>query len=213
MPDLSHSELSPEDALRLHRRLLERDASAPADVAAAFLAPLITWLEATNPSADPTTCGEAAGQAIIDFIHNPSAYHPDGLAVRSFLRMAAQRDLQNALRKERRHQRNRRDWNLVEDAPEAGKYLGRDDDPSLRLQLAEAERQAAPPEALLRGLTEVERRVLELMRQGERRTAVYAAVMGILHLSTVEQRRRVKREKDRLAKRMQRWEGGHERPA
>ena len=95
------------------------------------------------------------------------------------LRMAAQRDLQNALRKERRHQRNRRDWNLVEDAPEAGKYLGRDDDPSLRLQLAEAERQAAPPEALLRGLTEVERRVLELMRQGERRTAVYLSLIHI----------------------------------
>jgi hypothetical protein len=137
--------MSAEDALRLHRRLLERDPVAPAELAVAFLKPLIAWLQRTNPRIDPMMCQEAAGEAIVRFLINPTHYDPRRLGVEAFLRMAAQRDLQNLLRKERRHQQNRRDWQVVEQASSDGKYLGRDDDPSLPLQIEEARRRQALP--------------------------------------------------------------------
>ena len=207
MHDSLPSELLAEDALRLHQRLLERDPVGPADFAVAFLKPLIAWLQTTTAGVDPMACADAAGEAIVGFLNNLTAYDPERLEVEAFLRMAAQRDLQNLLRKERRHQRNRRDWNIVEQASEDGKYLMREDDPSLPLQIEEARQRQGPPDALWQQLTDVERSFWEQMQQGERRTPVFAVILGITHLSASEQRREVKRVKDRLKKRLERTEG------
>lgn len=211
MHDPSHSKLSAEDVLRLHRRLLERDPVAPADFAVAFLNPLIAWLERTNSGVDPMACEEAAGEAIVRFLTNPTKYDPQRLGVEAFLRMAAQRDLQNLLRKERRHQINRKDWYVVEQASEDGKYLGREDDPSLPLQIEEARQRQALPAAARQQLTEAERRCWEQMQQGERRHSVFAVILGVTHLPENEQRREVKRVKDRLKKRKERAGGKHDR--
>jgi hypothetical protein len=75
----THSELSAEDALHLHRRLLERDPVAPADFAVAFLKPLIAWLQTTNTGVDPMACEEAAAEAIVRFLNNPTKYDPQRL--------------------------------------------------------------------------------------------------------------------------------------
>jgi hypothetical protein len=202
-----HSELSAESALHLYRRLLERDPVGPADFAVAFLNPLIAWLRSTNSGVDPTVCVEAADEAIVRFLNDPTRYDPQRLGVEAFLRMAARRDLQNLLRKERRHQKNRRDWIVVEQASEDGKYLQRDDDPSLPLQIEEARRRRAPPDAVWRQLTDVEKLCWEQMQEGERHHSVFAAILGVTHLSVREQKREVKRVKDRLNKRMQRAGG------
>jgi RNA polymerase sigma-70 factor (ECF subfamily) len=211
MYDLHRSELSVEDALTLYRRLLERDPVAPADFAAAFLKPLIAWLQSTNSGVDPMACAEAADEAIICFLNNVSGYDPQRLGVEAFLRMAAQRDLQNLLRKERRHHHHRHDWNVVEHASEYGKYLGMDDDPSLRLQIEEARQRQAPPDEVWQKLTEAERRCWEQMQQGERSHSVFAIILGVTHLPEDEQRREVKRVKDRLKKRQERAGGKHDR--
>ncbi len=211
MHDPPHSELSAEDGLRLHRRLLERDPVAPADFAVAFLNPLIAWLQATNSGVDPMACEEAAGEAIVRFLNNLTGYDPQRLGVEVFLRMAAQRDLQNLLRKERRHQQNRRDWNVVEQAFADGKYLGRDDDPSLPLQIEEARQRQTLPDAVWQQMSDAERGVWEQMQLGERRHSVFAAIIGVTHLPAAEQRREVKRVKDRLKKRKQRVGGKHGR--
>lgn len=204
MHDAPRSGLSAEDALRLHRRLLQRDPVGPADFAAAFLEPLIAWLQVTHSGADPMACAEAAGEAILGFLTNPSAYDPERLGVEAYLRMAVQCDLRNLLRKERRHHQNRRDWNVVEQSSEDGKYLGREDDPSLPLQIEETRRQQAPPDALWQQLTDEERRFWEQMEQGEWRHSVFVVILGVTHLPVSEQRRQVKRVKDRLKKRMKR---------
>jgi DNA-directed RNA polymerase specialized sigma24 family protein len=144
MQNPPRSDLSADVARRLYQRLLERDPVAPADFAVAFLKPLIAWIRSTNPGIDPMACEEAAGEAIVRFLNDPTKYDPQRLQLEAFLRMAAQRDLLNLLRKERRHQQHRRDWKVVEQALENGKYLRRDDDPSLPLQMEEA-KQRQPP--------------------------------------------------------------------
>ncbi|HTU23039.1 MAG TPA: hypothetical protein VMG10_33700 [Gemmataceae bacterium] len=209
MHDSPHSNLSAADALRVYRRLLDRDPLAPADFAAAFLKPLIAWLQCTNPGVEPIACEEAADEAIVRFLLHPTKYDPQRLALEAFLRMAAQRDLQNLLRKERRHHQNRRDWNVVEQASEDGKYLRKDDDPSLPLQIEEARQRQAPSDTMQQQMTDVERRFWEQMQQGERRHAVFAAILGVTHLPIPEQKRQVKRVKDRLKKRKERAGGKH----
>lgn len=206
-----HAKPSADDAMRLYRRLLERDPVAPADFAVAFLKPLMAWLRRTNRAVDPVACEEAAGEAIVCFLNDPTKFDPQCLGVEAFLRMAAQRDLQNLLRKERRHQKNRRDWNVVERASPDGKYLGREDDPSLPLQIVEARQQQALPAAQRKQLTDVEQRFWEQMQQGERRHSVFAVILGNTHLPEDEQRRQVKRVKDRLKKRQERAGGKHDR--
>ncbi len=56
-----------------------------------------------------------------------------------------------------------------------------------------------------------ERRVMDLMLDGERKTRVYAEALGLSGLPAAEQKREIKRVKDRLKKRLERtW--GKERP-
>ena len=110
--------------------------------------------------------------------------------VRQNLRMSARGDLRNLLSKERRLNKGRVPWESVELSPDAGKYLGRDDDPSLPLRLAEEKQTNASAigDSVPPGLSEQDLRALELMVQGERRTSVFAEVYGLCELSAKEQR-------------------------
>jgi hypothetical protein len=60
-------------------------------------------------------------------------------------------------------------------------------------------------QALRAELSGVEEQVLLLMLEGVRESARYAEVMGIHHWDESAQRREVKRVKDRLAKKLQRF--------
>src|SRR5437879_3911370 len=105
---------SPEDGRSLHRRLCEGDRVAVALFATAFLEPLAAWLESNNPAADPHCCREAAEDAILAVLKNPSCYDPDRLDPLAFLRMAARRDLLNALERQKRQCRRHESWSSVE---------------------------------------------------------------------------------------------------
>jgi hypothetical protein len=93
------------------------------------------------------------------------------------------------------------DWEAVELSPVVGKYLwDAAGDPA---RLVDREEEAAAP-LVPPGLTDRDLAVLALLRDGERKTAAYARVLGIADRPIEEQRRIVKREKDRLQKRLAR---------
>jgi hypothetical protein len=81
---------------------------------------------------------------------------------------------------------------------------------TLRLCIAEAEAEARArvPAAVWAALSEVERRALELLLQGERRNEVFAQECGLAHLPKAERDREVKRLKDRVKARVKRAGGG-----
>src|SRR5258708_2851913 len=94
----------------LHRRLVERDPVAPAELARLYLIPLIASLRKRNSSAVADEfLQDAAHEALISLIKNPSGF----VAARSrarrplfaYLILVAQRDLQNLMRNEARHWR------------------------------------------------------------------------------------------------------------
>jgi hypothetical protein len=180
----------------LHCRLLEGDPTAPADLAEFYLESLVEWVQVKNPRIDPDLCTEAADEAILALIRNPVSYHLEKRRLEAYLRMSAQGDLRNLLRKQQKHYKNRKSWNVVELHDSHGKYLGVEDPPLLDRADGEA--------AIEMEVDDVERRVLELMQNGERRTSEYAKVCNVTHLPKKEQVLEVKRLKDRLKTRAKR---------
>lgn len=185
--------------------LLDRWATYVADrltadaLAAAVLPALIGRLTAALPRAHPDDVVTAAEDAVLALLKRPEGYDPGKLPLLSFLTFVARRDYLNQTASEGRHRRGRIPWDCVElDA--AGRNEETDDDvPSFddpRLQAAVA------------SLADPERQVLDLLRAGERRTAAFAAVLGVGDAPAAEQEAAVKRAKDRIKVRLRRAVGG-----
>jgi len=102
--------ISQEDELALHRRLVDRDVTAFADLASKFLDPLIKWLTAKNRSSiSEDVCIDAAEDALIALVKNPASFNPGGgKRLDAYLCMSAQGDFRNLLRKEGRHRKKGR---------------------------------------------------------------------------------------------------------
>jgi hypothetical protein len=129
--------LPPDPHQPLHQRLVDRDPTAPDDLADAFLVPLIHWLTEHNAALHPDLINEAAEEAVLALIHNPASYRPQDSRLEAYLRMSAQADLRNLLRRETRGRGRRGRLEVVELSPESGKYIGREGDPSLALMIEE----------------------------------------------------------------------------
>src|SRR5262249_51591219 len=132
---------------------------------------------------DPDLRSEAVDVALVTLMRNPQSYNPArGLSLGDYLCMSATGDLRNLLRKEGKHRAGRIPLRSVELSEGSGKYLGRDEDPSLRLQIADQSRAATSeiPESVWQNATAAERRVLELMLAGERRTEFFAEALAFV---------------------------------
>jgi hypothetical protein len=203
--------LPPEQEQCLQRRLCEGDPLAPAELCLSYLEPLASWLRDNHHTLDESLLLTAAHEAVLGLIKRPLSCDLSKLDLFAYLRMAAVGDLRNLLRQEGRHHRRREPWNVVENGEEAGNCSGREDDPAVLLERAEL-RQAA--EDALRSASanwaEAERRVLELMLRGEKRTEKFAAVLGLEGLPFAEQQEEVKRVKERILKRLKREGKRHE---
>ncbi|HEX5502911.1 MAG TPA: sigma factor [Thermomicrobiales bacterium] len=198
---------SAEEGRALHARLLAGDPVAPADLAAAYLDHLARWLLARNPLVrDPHFHDEAAEDALLNLIKHPGSYDPARLGLTAYLHMSARGDLLNLLSKERRHRARRADLAAVELSPVVGKELWDTANDPARIVERQAD-AAAPPGPTLPDLTAEEEAVLALMRDRERHNDAYARVLGLADRPIAEQRREVKRVKDRLNKRLERARG------
>lgn len=206
---------SDEEAAALITRLLAQDPTAPADIALAFLPPLVKWLRDCFPRQDEHLCYTAAEDAILALIKRPMAYDPSRQALSVYLRMSARGDLLNLMRSEQRHRDRQTRLDGVEIPQFAGKYIwGSEADPAEIVvrheELSSIAQLPTLPDSVVARLSAGEASALELLQQGERRTQFYAQVLGLAHLSKDEQQREVKRVKDRLKKRLERAEGNHE---
>jgi hypothetical protein len=198
---------TPDEERELHRRLVERDPTAPADLALAFLNALMSWLQSKNSKKiSEHLLVEAAEDALIALSKNPGSYRTDlKKSLFSYLQMSAMGDLKNGLNREKRQIR-RNIGQSLELSSGDGKYVGRTDDQLLRLEIHE-ELQRADDGILAAardGLSPGESEALDLILQGERTTAVFARALGFEHLSKAEQKAGVKKVKDKLKSRIKR---------
>ena len=198
----SESLITREDELALHKRLVDGDDTASADIANIFFDGLVEWLIQINRSTvAEELCIQAAEDAWIALIKNPASFNP-GREKRlgEYLRMSAQGDLRNLLQKEGRQRK--KSLEVVQLSDDDGKYLETDDDPSLPIQIQEAAEQSDGH--VDDGLSENELRVLALMRGGEKKTSVFAEALGISDWDKKEKAAEVQRVKNKIRKRISR---------
>ena len=186
--------------LPLHRRLLEGEPAASEQLVGALLSSLVTQLQRQFPAVDTHLVSEGVTDALLEYCHKPGAFDANsGLSLERFVARAAWRNIANSLRRERRRRlREAKTADFfdksVEVPPPAGNIPWKEnleDRPQL--------------EALAQALTSpADIEILELRARGERRTEVFAETLGISHLPVGEQRRQVKRAKDRIDKQLRR---------
>lgn len=183
-----------DDELVAAWRRLVADPDTGGAFAEAVLPPLEADLARQFPRTYPHDITDAADWAVAAFLRNPTSFDPARGRLPAFLRLAARRDLLNLLDAEKRRRRGRIPWEGVELTQPAG------NDPEEAECLADLPAMRAAVEVL----SDSDRRVLDLMLDGERETAVFAAVLGLADRPAAEQADEVKRVKDRIKARLKR---------
>ena len=139
---------------------------------------------------------------ILDLAQRPEQYDPHRLSLSAYLLMAAKRDVLNAIQREQRRAGRTAPLEDVElQLPARNNEYAGGADPADAVVRAAADAEVARE---LAGLSATDREVVQLMMDGERRNDVFAGVLGLHGRPELEQRREVKRTKDRLKKWLQR---------
>ena len=177
----------------VHRRLVGEDPTASAELYKAIFLPLVGWLYVKGRTTDKELIRDAATDALVDYIKRPDKWNSGRGTLVSYICMAADRDLLNALE---RVQRIRKHEVLSADVEDEGfdrNVLPEDESPADGMDglLSALERQVT---------SETDRRFVALMLKGERSTDKFAEVLGIQNLPKQGKARTVKQHKDRLKK-------------
>ncbi|WP_147470135.1 sigma-70 family RNA polymerase sigma factor [Corallococcus sp. AB049A] len=185
---------SREEEWALHDQVLKRMPVAYSKVFALFMPFLLKTLE-SEMRCDPEEVRDGALKAIFDYLGRPETYDRDQSLLRSFLTLAARRNVLDSLRStERRVIREKNFADVIE----------------LRARPPNEEMEAAVETAL--ALKRLERRnmpqedlgVLRLVLQGESSTLELARPLGKEGLPEPERKRVVKQNRDRLLKQLRR---------
>jgi hypothetical protein len=196
-----------QSGIELHRRLLAADPVAPADIALAYLMPVIAALKVKYPFTDYNLLSDSATEAFLNYVVRPSSFDPARRGLFGYLKMSAEGDLKNALAKQKLEQA--RLVSLESFVELSGSFRNNpieeefiDRQAAKERILTWQDRQAVDLEQAAN--SELDRQLLELLMEGERRTQAYARILEIEHLSFAQQRQIVKRHKDRLRVRLKR---------
>jgi DNA-directed RNA polymerase specialized sigma24 family protein len=187
-------------AAALHLRLMAGDPLAPEECFRSFLPLLVDRLARNFRSynLDDHDIESAATDALFAYTRTPHKYDPSRASLTSYLYMAAKGDLLNIMQRNKTQLRGAQSLESVEHLLHNGKMSVEE----MAVQRADAERAL---DSVLTQITDpVDRQFLRLMLEGERHTDAYARVLGIENLPDYEKKATVKRNKDRISKRLER---------
>lgn len=189
------SSRAPDEAVHeLHARLIAGDLDFLELIASRLLRPLQRALRRSFPRATDDLITDAVEDAILEYGGNPSRFDRSrGIPLDRFLQHAAKRNLINLLQIEAR--RYAREARYAEHATQAS-----------------SQTRFAPPE--IGENSEFHQQLLAIASDAAERAAVHAwltgggsvialaAALSLLHLPPVEQRKEIKRFKDRITRRI-----------
>lgn len=196
--------------LDLHKRLLAKDETASSELINTYLTSLVKKISQfakyqSVQKSNPEIIWDSVCEALFNYIRNPMFYNPGKASLEKFLLMSADGDLKNAIAKEARHQRRKENFSTnVELSVLRGNNIK--EGKSVDQNLLDDELWRYIKTILT---TDVDRALVRLILDGERQTEQYAKVLKISSLSLEEQRKEVKKAKDRIKVRLKRagWEG------
>ena len=205
---MSASEPSRHWQIQKHQQILQQDSpTAFAQLSEIALPHLIEFLQQEFRQVEAHLQETAAIDCLLTYHAAPAKYDPEKLTLFAYLRMAARHDLLNAIDQSNRQKRPLLDI----------------DEPGIQAQLVTAPDSHSDPfhldawlennddskQALLRQfeaeLDTTDRQLFLLMLNGVRETEPYAEIMQLASWPVAEQRREVKRAKDRLTKSLTRF--------
>jgi RNA polymerase sigma-70 factor (ECF subfamily) len=193
-----------DELFALHQRLMSGERTASEELARQLLEPLCARVQRSYPHVDEQIVADGVIDAVLEYCAAPQ--HTSvrtGEELRAQLATAAWRNVANAVRgQRRRRQREERFGRTLASADvEVGGSLGKlidEEEEAVRHERVEALMSLCADES--------DRRVLRLRLAGERRTEAFAQALGLENLPAPEQRRLVKRAKDRIDKMIRRNE-------
>jgi RNA polymerase sigma-70 factor (ECF subfamily) len=184
-------------------RLLAGDPTAPADLFLIYSESLLAWLRSRFRGLDDRDLEEIAVDSVSRLAMDPTRYDPERGSLITYLHVDANGDALNALKRVKRHRGRQLSLETVELSLVGRNSLVRDEsDPVDQLERKEKTRMVH--EWADEHFTGADREAVLLMYAGERHDAVFARVFGLEGLPKLEQRRAVKRNKDRLKVRLKR---------
>jgi DNA-directed RNA polymerase specialized sigma24 family protein len=189
----------------LHQLLLEGDPTATAQIAEAFMPWMIEQLgHRYSNLRDPHLIDTAVADALINYFGRPDQYDPARGSLAIYLRMSANGDLLNLLKRSRKETSSQRSGQIVElDDPNVEHEV--EIQAEFDLEAWVLSQQSPVWEWLPRLLPDpIDQEILSLMLEGVRETEPYAEVLGLSAKLADEQAVIVKRSKDRLKKKLQR---------
>jgi len=190
-----------------HKRILKEDVTAFAELSEYALPHLTSFLQQQFPNQEAHQIEIIAIDTLMIYLAMPEKYNPHKLSLFAYLRMAARGDMLNAIDKETRHEQRHQpidDPTLQEQLPSLD-LLTQTGELDEWLQTQTKLTRTELFQKLDEDLDKTDKEMLLLMFDGVRDTSRYADVMGITHLPQAEQQAQVKRAKDRLQKRLQRF--------
>lgn len=145
---------------------------------------------------------DAATDALLSYVKRPAQYDPSKRGLLGYLVMAAEGDLKNALAKIKR----RRAHEIAVDDVELRRFGGKDVPRVADADVELAAKEMATKDAAL--FTDLrDREAAMLIRTRERSTQAFVELWKLQGLARDEQRREVKRRKDRIKKVLERHRG------
>ena len=192
---------------QIHRRILQDDATAFAELCESVLPALVQFLQGRFSDQDSHLCESTAIDCLLKYYQTPKIYDPKQISLFAYLRMAARYDLLSAVDKETRlHQR----LTSLEELGD-GRHTQKDEPQDSQAVLDDLLQRHTDwsfteiVQALEAQLDREEKRCLWLMLEGVRENARYVEVLDLAEMDETDQRAEVKRVKDRLAKKLQRF--------
>jgi hypothetical protein len=193
---------------KIHERILDGDPIAFSDLCERAIPSLTDFLMKTGMSSDESLCQTVVHDLLIEYLENPPKYDPTKLDLFSYLRMAAKADLKNAIDKETRQNKK-----IIEfEDPNVEEWLGGRNNIQEETELSEwveAETGLDIHQIIGEFKDQFDARELEVINlmiiEGVRETETYAQVLGISNISIEDQRKEVKKFKDKVNKKILRF--------
>jgi RNA polymerase sigma factor (sigma-70 family) len=190
-----------EQLRAIHERVVAGDPAAPSDLFITVQGPIVRVLYGRFRSAGLSweAAGDLATDALLSYLSAPERFDQERASLFTYLVIIANGDALNRCRDRRKEQKKYAQ--LVELSAVEGNV---EEDAQTQIE------SRIDAERLIRSRiddiaeTDMDRRVLELMLQGERETAAYAVVLGIDELPASAQRSAVKQYRDKIDKRLKR---------
>lgn len=155
------------------------------------------WYEKVS-SMDEALILEAVNEAFWGYYKNPETYNPNQNSLLRFLEIAAERDLKNILEREKKHFNKKNVPENVELAESFWNRIKRNNQSTDGDLIQQEALKEIDAELSKHFKTEQDIAIAKCILTGERKTEIFSKLLDMEMLDLVEQKKQVKKHKDRI---------------